>query len=615
MTQPAPSVEATLAALETLATEGRLDAARAGLEAFAGARIEAVGGHGPTGELAQSLGLARLAERELRLAIRDARGTSDEAHWASRLAALQRDLGHASAEAKTRARLVKLGATAGDAPPPEPELSASASTATPQAPTPPRTFAPGSSGRAAPTEPRFEPPTPADLARFLHLFQGREDVHARQWLASDGRIGYAPVHRPLTREALERHLAGTETLGVYATRADLTACFFAIDVDLARPALDEARRSVEATRRLRRLLHDETQRMIAVARSLGLELVAEDSGYKGRHLWGFLAEPMPVGLLRNFGRALARVLMPESSELVLESYPKQARLEPGQIGNLIKLPLGIHLRTGRRAWLLDAEGRPATDPWTLLQSARRHRRDEVLDAMARMRQPTESPTEPSPPGPKGPRAAGLPAEASFVEADLRVDPELAVLFGGCAVLRVLVERGLERRRLTHEEQMVLRHVLGYRPSGLLAVNYVFRRCPEVGPESYLQSMLAGHPMSCPKIRKRVPDVTARVPCNCEFKIKTDHYPTPLLHLDEARARGLLPERAPHRERVEPKVVEDWARKVAHTREQIARLQSELAATERRLATELAQMESGRLRLDDGEWSLDIEGNPQWTPRS
>ena len=180
-------------------------------------------------------------------------------------------------------------------------------------------------------------------------------------------------------------------------------------------------------------------------------------------------------------------------------------------------------------------------------------------------------------------------------------------------MRVLVERGLERRRLAHPEQMVMRHVLGHRPTGLLATNYVFRRCPEIGPESFLQSLLTGHPMSCPTIRKRVPDVTSRVPCNCTFKVKTDHYPTPLLHLEEARARGLLPERGVHSERVEPKVVEDWARKVSHTREQIARLQNELAATERRLVTELGNMEDGRLALDDGFWRIGDDGKPEWVP--
>jgi len=605
---------ATLSALEILATEGRLDAARAGLEAFAGARIEAIGGHGQSGELAQTLGLARLAERELRLAIRDARGTSDEAHWSSALATLQRELGQTSAEAKTRARLVKLGVGTAEAPATEPELSASSSTELPPPSVPSSTTERGA--RSPDPAPGILPPGSSDLTRFLHLFQGREDVHARQWLSSDGRIGYAPVQRPLTREALQRHLAGTETLGVYATRADLTACFFAIDIDLSRPALEAARQSTETTRRLRRLLQEETQRMLAVARSLGLDLVAEDSGYKGRHLWGLLAEPMPVGLLRNLSRALARALMPESSELSLEAYPKQAKLEPGQIGNLIKLPLGIHLRTGRRAWLLDADGRPAADPWALLRNARRHRRDEVMDAMSRMRQPVDPTGDDASrtSDEHGPRPAGLPPSASFVEADFKVDPELQVIFAGCAVLRVLVERGLERRRLAHPEQMVLRHVLGHRPSGLLAVNYVFKRCPEIGPESFLQSMLTGHPMSCPTIRKRVPDVTARVPCNCTFKVKTDHYPTPLLHLEEARARGLLPERGAHVERVEPKVVEDWARKVAHTREQILRLQSELATTERRLTAELGLIEGGRLQTEDGQWRIGDDGKPEWLPR-
>ncbi|MCC6625258.1 MAG: hypothetical protein IT385_28680 [Deltaproteobacteria bacterium] len=603
-----PSVESTLAALETLATEGRLDAARAGLDAFASARIHDTGGHGATGKLAQTLGMARVAERELRLAIRDARGTPDEARWSDELAALQHDLGELAAASRTRGRLVKAGTTIDAAPAPHPEPELAPPTGQPD-------LTPSEPPRPA-TDPRLTP-SPADLSRFLHLFQGREDVHARQWLSSDGRVGYAPVHRPLTREAVLRHLAGTETLGVYATRADLTACFFAIDVDLTRPALEAARRSIDATRRLRRVLHEECQRMLAIARSLGLDLVVEDSGYKGRHLWGFLAEPMPVGLLRNLGRALARALAPESGDLVLESFPKQARLEPGQIGNLIKLPLGVHLRTGRRAWLLDDDGRPDADPWKRLRAARRHRRDEILDVMARLRQPLDGSPAVVPGGAPAadhqPRAAGLPARAAFVEADLAVDPELRVLFGGCAVLRVLVDRARERRRLTHEEQMVLRHVLGYRPSGLLAVNYVFSRCPEIGRESFLQSQLAGHPMSCPKIRKRVPDVTARVPCNCEFKVKTDHYPTPLLHLDEARARGLLPERAPHSERVEPAVVEDWARKVAHTREQIGRLQAELQATEQRLAVELAQLEGGRLVLEGGTWKLDGDGRPEWVP--
>lgn len=614
MTQPSP-VRMTLAALEVLATEGRLEAACRGLEALVATRVHDVGDHGPCGELAQTLGLTRIAERELRLAIRDARGTPDEALWSKALANLQRDLGDTTKEARTLGRLVKLGVAeaASVTHPIEPELSAETLVVPrPERKVDPAPSQPSPSGRATVPTPQLPEPSRADLTRFLHLFQGREDVHARQWIAPDGRVGYAPVRSPLTREALERHLAGTETLGVYATRADLTACFFAIDIDLTRPALDEARRSVDATRRLRRALHDETLRMVALARSLGLDLVPEDSGYKGRHLWGFLAEPMPVGMLRNLARALGRTLLPESSDLAIECFPKQARLEPGQIGNLIKLPLGVHLKTGRRAWILDAEGKPARDPWDVLKRARRHGREEILDAMARMRQPL-GPDQLAPAA-DAPKPAGLQPGPGFVQADFQTDPELRVLLGGCPVLRVLVERGLELRRLDHPAQNVLRHVLGYRPIGLLAANYVFRRCPEVPVSAHLQSMLAGNPMSCAKIRKSVPDVTAHVPCNCVFKVRTDHYPTPLLHLDEARARGLLPERSAVDERPEPRVAEDWARKVAHTREQLVRIQSELAAAERKLVDELGRLDGGRLILPEGEWTLDSQGRLGWSPK-
>jgi hypothetical protein len=43
----------------------------------------------------------------------------------------------------------------------------------------------------------------------------------------------------------------------------------------------------------------------------------------------------------------------------------------GGIGNLIKLPLGIHPRTGRRSRLLQTEGTPRPDPYSLLRQQQR----------------------------------------------------------------------------------------------------------------------------------------------------------------------------------------------------------------------------------------------------
>jgi hypothetical protein len=681
--KPIP-VAPVLAGLRILANEGRLEEARRALDLFLSSRVAESGGHGDCGLFAIELGLARLAERELRLAVRDSRSTPDEVVWLNHLATLQRDLDDADAEGRTRQRLEILGkpqprlrelraepawdsepspisqssgrdtrAPSKPASTPVPPAHAAKSVAPPsdnprptpwpsaalsESPSPPsaRSESAPTNGDYPPrpaqgvitrrtpeatpegrTEPRLTPPTPGDIVRFLHLFHGREDVHARQWLSADGRIGYSPVQRPLTSEAFERHIGGVETLGVYPARADLTVCFFAIDIDITKTALEEARRSPESARNLRRTVHSESLRMAAVARSLGIELLLEDSGYKGRHLWGFLSEPAPMGLIRNFVKMLANAIAPETPELALELYPKQGRLESGQIGNLIKLPLGIHLRTGRRAWILDADGRPITDPWAYLRSLRRHRREDILDTMSRLRSAGVRDDPDSGPQAKRddrPKAAPLNAPEAFSEADFSTHPELVAITNGCPVLRTLIERGLERRRLLHEEQMVLRHVLGHRAIGVLAANYVFRRCPEIGPETYLQSVLAGNPISCPKIRKRVPDVTHRVPCNCQFPTRQDHYPTPLLHLDEARARGQLDRLPAPKERPDPKVAEDWGRQVAHLREQVERLSRELLAAETALKAGLDGLEGKRIELPEGEWTMGSDGKPKWTPK-
>ncbi|MBI4576710.1 MAG: hypothetical protein HY722_10650 [Planctomycetes bacterium] len=78
--------------------------------------------------------------------------------------------------------------------------------------------------------------------------------------------------------------------------------------------------------------------------------------------------------------------------------------------------------------------------------------------------------------------------------------------------------------------MVLVHTLGHLSPGVLAVNYILSRCVDVGPEVFLTSPLSGNPMSCPKVRKRIPQVTSRVDCSCTFPFAPDRYPTPPLHL-------------------------------------------------------------------------------------
>lgn len=67
--------------------------------------------------------------------------------------------------------------------------------------------------------------TDAFAMRFLHLFAGREDIYARQWCDSRGKVGYSPVRAPLTYQVIKEHISGNITVGVYPIRVDNTVKF------------------------------------------------------------------------------------------------------------------------------------------------------------------------------------------------------------------------------------------------------------------------------------------------------------------------------------------------------------------------------------------------------
>ncbi len=386
----------------------------------------------------------------------------------------------------------------------------------------------------------FPQPTDADCVRMATLFAGREDVHARQWCRpQDRKTGYTPVHEPLTPAVVRQHLLGTYTVGVYPIRLDHTALWFVVDLDITRPALEQARAAPPFAQELRRRLQQCSLQVLEHLRQLGLPVVFENSGYKGRHYWAFLAQPIEAKALHHLGRLLLARLAPlVPPEFSLEFFPKQPRRSGKGLGNLVKLPLGIHQRTGYRSAFLDDQGTPVSDPYQVLQGvqALSSRQFFALADQLKGIQPPAPPPEPA--GTEEPSEEQAPAfplwppdaPPPWTEADFQADPQVRHLLQHCPVLAELKNRVDQYRQLSHDEQVVLIHTLGHLPGGPQAVNYLLHRCVEFTPSQLLKSPLKGNPISCPKIRRRIGHVTRRVPCNCNFDFAPDHYPTPLLHL-------------------------------------------------------------------------------------
>jgi hypothetical protein len=162
-------------------------------------------------------------------------------------------------------------------------------------------------------------------ARFVQ----RSDLHARQ--LGDGR--YVCIRRPLAIHHLIDHLGGGNTLGTYVLDKSSRARFLVLDAD------DDA-----GWQALRTLADDLQHQHI--------HSYCEDSR-RGGHLWFFFEHPMPAAKVRQFGKGLIQHHhLPD-----LEVFPKQDRLSRGP-GSLVRLPFGIHRKSGKRYGFVEPNGRP-----------------------------------------------------------------------------------------------------------------------------------------------------------------------------------------------------------------------------------------------------------------
>lgn len=459
-------------------------------------------------------------------------------------------------------------------------------------------------------------PSDADIVRFAHMFAGREDVYARQWWGESGEGGYSPVREPFTPRVARNHLLGGITVGTYPVRLDDTVTFCAFDIDIAKRAIARARGSVEEARRLKAVVADVSERLLRALSALDMPPLMEDSGYKGRHLWLFFDVPEPARVVHQFGSLVLRAFDIRTRDIQIEFFPKQSTAGGG-LGNLIKLPLGIHRRTGRRSRFLRPDGTPEPDPFGALRRQPRVSRDRFHAAILRLK--AEAPAAATAPGEversdeadadaDGRRRVAAPAPPvpppAWTTADFETNREIAHLLARCPVLAALKSKVEKHCRLTHDEQVVLMHALGHSGAGVLAVNYLLDACVDAPGGARLQTPLSGNPISCPKIRKRIPAVTASVPCNCDFSFAPDRYPTPRLHLLTLPKDAPLPS-GEGRDAVQWDPVER-ARALGVLWVQRERVAAEIAKIEQELMAYLQRHNLTELETGDGALRLVME---------
>ena len=356
--------------------------------------------------------------------------------------------------------------------------------------------------------------TTEQIQQFLRLFSGREGVFAQQWVDNTGRSGYMPVHKPLSPDDVQSHLQGKTTLGLYLMRSDNTVKVGVIDIDLTKQTINEQCQPFDTWSEWEALVQKEAHKLRDISKGLGIPVYVEDSGWKGRHLWFFFSQPIRAAEVREFLKEILRIAGEPPAGIHWEIFPKQDYVSKDALGSLIKLPLGIHQINQRRALFLDTAGKPYDNQLEILTQLE-------LISPEKLRQASMILRAQKLPSPK------MPEDSEDNEGVKRV-------LERCNVIRFLARKAESEQELGHYERLTLLHTLGLLgKAGKQALHQIIGHCLNYDPNRTGRwiKRLKPYPVSCPRIREWLSDLTPSIGCYCEFPVPEKGYPSPVLYAD------------------------------------------------------------------------------------
>lgn len=172
------------------------------------------------------------------------------------------------------------------------------------------------------------------LSSFIQLLANREDLY---YIYRPGCNGWKLEREELTAEQIENHLNGIATISLPALSPESTAKWLAFDFD------DNS---------------GDLYRVRDYLASAGWQTL-HHSNREGRdgHLLLVFALPVPGALIRRFAKEVISRCEIQSPDK-LEVFPKQDLLKEDQVGNGLRMPIGINQKIeakGQRGWIEGVE--------------------------------------------------------------------------------------------------------------------------------------------------------------------------------------------------------------------------------------------------------------------
>ncbi len=419
------------------------------------------------------------------------------------------------------------------------------------------------------------------LNKFIDLFSGRENLYALQHVDASGRTGYRPVREKLDAEILMSHLNGELTAGIYPVCTDNSVRFMAFDIDISKHYIlnsddAEIERKLEEAGTL-------ALQIAAKLTSLSVYPLIEFSGNKGYHVWIFFEKPIQAAIAIKFAEIiLAKVDLKAYEHIGVEVFPKQSRVGEGGIGNLIKLPLGVHLKTGKRCNLLDIKTlNPVNDNQKTLMEAVFTPEKLICAVENYLREKTQKLNEIDVVScgdgnrdgncnegatvsenrkysvsiqplckkldkkaieikPKKEKVTAFQFElfnnTDISEITNNLSGSMKEMISKCPVLSFLVKKARREKYLTHDERLVILYTVGFAGEGAdEAIHRIISECSDYKKEitNHFIKSKRENCMGCYRIRQRLPEIAKFSRCGCNFNLKDrQSYASPLVHINK-----------------------------------------------------------------------------------
>jgi len=332
-------------------------------------------------------------------------------------------------------------------------------------------------------------------------------------------------------EMVQAHLHGECAISTSFADDDNMVTCMAIDIDILNKWLSDP--TVELSFKKREALNVANV-IVKQAKQLGLDVLLEDSGSRGYHIW------FPIEGAINVAEAaeMTRLLLTNLPDFIargigIERFPSAKRIRNDQKVKLLRLPCGRHPTTGVWCPLIESDGSPVQRQVEAYQSFKpvtaRHVQNVLRHALTSLRQ-------------------HVVAETEINVADLfPLDAGIEMVLRGCAIIRNLCAQARNTGFLRQNERIHLLYVFGH--MGELGRQYLHQVMKWTYNYRYeitqrFINRILDKPIGCNSLRKANIDRPFVSGCNCDFPMVEGTYPSPVLHAmgREVDRRVTMPKR-------------------------------------------------------------------------